>query len=97
MEISPSPNLQPGTNGPEKTEETQPVLLSKPTMRKRQKPVVTIQEPVSESEETAVVEVADVSDKVETLSPSDAKLAIKMNRHIMSVLGLDKRSRSFRV
>lgn len=91
METSPNPNSQLGTNGPE---ETQPVLLSKPS-RKRQKPEAT-PVPVSESEPEVVGVVGD-SDRVETLSPADAKLAIRMNRHIMSVLGLDKRSRSFRV
>lgn len=91
METSPNPNSQLGTNGPEETQEKlPPTLLNKPS-RKRPKPVQD-----SESEQE-VAEVADVSANSEVLSPSDMKLAIKMNRHIMSVLGLNKRSRSFKV
>lgn len=94
METSANPNSQPGTNGPE---ETQPVLLNKPA---RKRPKLEKPAPVSESE-PEVAEAADASDsKVvdsEALSPADVKLAIRMNRHIMGVLGLNKRSRSFRV
>ena len=98
METLPNPNSQPGTNGPEEMQQEEKLstpLLKKP-LRKRSKP-----EPVSESEPEVVAAVG-ATDRTtvlepETLSPADVKLAIRMNRHIMTVLGLDKRSRSFRV
>lgn len=96
METSQNHNSLPGTNGPEETQEKQPVLLNKPS---RRRPKSEKQAPVSESEpEVAVVADASGSNAgSETLSPADVKLAIRMNRHIMSVLGLNKRSRSFKV
>lgn len=89
MELLPKPNLLPGTSG---QEETQPEPLQKKPSRKRQTPPPPL-EPVSESE-PVVVEAAEDSVK---LTPADTKLAIQMNRHIMAKLGLNKRSRSFRV
>jgi hypothetical protein len=43
------------------------------------------------------VEVVEDSGRGEILSQADLKLAIRMNKGIMKRLGLDARSRSFRV
>jgi hypothetical protein len=91
-ETSQSLNLLPGTNGQEETqpEEKPQVSPKKPQKHRRSKPA-------SESEHQAAEVVVESAKPAVQLSPEDLKLAIQMNKHIMGVLGLDKKSRSFRV
>lgn len=91
MEISQSPKLLPGTSGPEDSSsaEVRPVPSPKKPRRSRSKASSTV--------ETPPVEVVEDSGRGEILSQADLKLAIRMNKGIMKRLGLDARSRSFRV
>lgn len=88
-ELSPNLNLLPGTSGPEETPQEKQTSEKKPQTRRRK---------VKEDSESGVEVVDRVEESAkEKISPADLKLAIRMNKHIMGVLGLNKRSRSFRV
>ena len=93
MEISQSPKLLPGTNGPEDSsaEEVKPAPSPKKPRRSRSKASLTVETPPVEAVEDSAKGGGEI------LSQADLKLAIRMNKGIMKQLGLDARSRSFRV